>query len=88
MKAKIFEGVSDDKLQEELDRRQAEKVEQEKPKPLPNIDISKLQKRCCEYIDEVATGDYLDEDYRYYIFEAAVSAVFGKDVWNFVNSKL
>lgn len=84
----MFENATSEELQKELDRRRAEEDEARKPKTLSSINTSALQKICCEYIDDLASDGYVDEDYEQYIFEAAMEAVFGKDVWKFTNDKL
>lgn len=52
-----------------------------------SIDISRLKNMCQEYIDLVDKGEYIDDDFKHYIFECALETFFGKDIWKFVNSK-
>ena len=58
-----------------------------KPIIVETPDLFALRKICQEYIDAVATREYVDEDLSHYIFECALSTFFGKDVWNFVNNR-
>ena len=60
----------------------------ERPQQLENQDFSKVAKLCREYIEELDREDYVDDDLETYIFEAAIEAVFGKDVWIWINKRL
>ena len=51
----------------------------------PNLDA--LKKICSDFLNDVENEDYLDEGYYYYIFETAIETFYGKEVWNFINSK-
>lgn len=56
------------------------------PEALPNPDFTELIKVCKEYIEDMDNEDFHeDDDDQHYIFEAALEAVFGKDVWKWVN---
>jgi len=57
----------------------------EKPNMIEAPDLLALRKICQEYIDAIASGDYVDDDFAHYMFECVLSTFFGKDVWNFVN---
>jgi hypothetical protein len=48
-----------------------------------------LRSLCQSYIDELAKEEgYVDEDLEHYIFEAAMEACFGKDVWKWINARM
>jgi hypothetical protein len=64
-----------------------EELEILKPKQLPTIDLSELREVCQQHIDEIE-GNEEDEDTAHYIYEAAMEAVFGKEVWGYINSKV
>jgi hypothetical protein len=60
----------------------------EKPLPLPNnqVDLTMLRAECQEYIDSIADGSYHeDSDIEHYLFEAALEAIYGKDIFNYIN---
>ena len=60
----------------------------EKPIPLPDdqIDLTSLRAECQEYIDSIADGSYHeDNDTAHYIFESALKAIYGKDIFNYIN---
>lgn len=60
---------------------------QKRPQLLHSPDTEILKQQVTGYLDFVESEDYHeDNDYRQYIFEAAVEAYYGKDVWSFINS--
>jgi len=59
----------------------------DKPIIIESPDLSALRKICQEYIDTIASGEYVDDDFIHYIFECALSTFFGENVWDFVNSE-
>ena len=72
-------------LKEELMKR--EKIIEKKPKPLSNPDFRDLIKECVEYIDGISSsiGDYDTDDGQTWIFEKAISAVFGNKGWDYIH---
>jgi cation transport regulator ChaC len=69
-----------DDLRAELKRREQKKREVEKPVAIEKPDFSPVIALCQSYVDEIQNG-YFDEDLKQYIFEAAITAVFGDNVW-------
>lgn len=61
----------------------------EKPKQLETVDLQKLREICQQYLDFVDNDEeyHEDNDYDHYIFESALEAIFGKEVWTFVNGR-
>lgn len=58
-----------------------------KPKEGP-IDFIPLLKACKEYVDFINSNEgYRDNDHSQYIFEAAMTCIYGKDFWEWHNSK-
>lgn len=54
----------------------------------PNPALHVLINTCEEYMNFLESKDYHeDHDYAHYIFEAALEALYGPEVWAFVNSK-
>ena len=48
-----------------------------------------IYKNVSSYIDFVKSDEfYEDNDYKHYIYEAAVSTIAGKDFWDFYNNKV
>lgn len=60
-----------------------------KPKPIKSIEIdwSDVIEICEQYINEIFHKE-LDEDTENFIFEAALKAVYGNDIFNYVNYKI
>jgi len=58
-----------------------------KPTKLENIEIDTLVQLCQDRIDEIADGDDVDSDLPHYIYEAAMEAVFGNNVWSWINER-
>ena len=80
----LLKDVPTDKLEEELRRRNAQKKEDEKPKELPVKNWVSVIKLCQGYLDNTAKGR-VDENLRQCIYEAAMEAVFGDEVWEYIN---
>ena len=72
----------------ELERREKEREEKERPKPVANPDWSHVQQLCEENIEHLAAHGYEPKDMDHYIYEAAIEAVFGKNVWVWINERL
>jgi hypothetical protein len=49
-----------------------------------NPDFNSLKKTCQNLIDDVRSEGCYDEDFHQYVFEAAMEACFGKDVWHWL----
>jgi len=76
-------------LQDELERREVQEMIDDKPIPLEewNRDFSKVRKACETHIQELMNGE-VDTDAEHYIYETAMEAFYGKDVWDWVNKML
>lgn len=72
--------IPDDALEKEVERREL----QARPKPISDPDFTKLINACVEFIDDLAAKR---SDTEHWIFEAAMVAVFGEEVWEWINSK-
>ena len=60
-----------------------------KPNQLDNPDLNSLREICQEYVDFIDNDDEYHEDnnYDHYIFEEAMTTIFGEDVWDFINNR-
>ena len=81
-----LKDFSKQQLLNELEHR--ETVEHQFPQKLDEPDWNSVIKSCQEYINALARHECDEEDMEHNIFEAAVEAVYGKDVWSFVNAIL
>jgi len=82
-----LETFDTEQLEAELARRKEEAERQAMPVPLDNPDWSVVTKYCKGYIEDLHTKGYTHTDDKQYIFEAAMNAVFGKNVWQWINAK-
>ncbi len=83
-----IKDVSDEELRDEVERRKVAQEEERKPKQLAVIDDSTLRESCQEYIDSVGENEDRDCNLENFVFEAALEAVFGKQVWKWFNESL
>ncbi len=72
--------ISKEELEEELAKRAKAKKEAMFP-PIANPDLTSLIKTCQANINEML-ADEEDTDTEHYIYEEAMQAIFGKDVFN------
>lgn len=79
--------VTDQDLEAELERRRKAKEEAAIPKPLAAQDFTALREVCARYIKELADDEY-DEDTEHYIYEAAMTALYGKKVWDWISERV
>lgn len=84
----MLSHISDEELKAELARRTAEAKAAEKPQQISNPDLTNLRRNCQEYIDALDRNGYVDEDWDNYIYEEAMKAIFGKDVFEWINKQL
>lgn len=57
------------------------------PETLKQPDLTALQKLCAEYMEFLISDEYHeDNDYHQFIYEAAIEALYGKDIWTFINN--
>ena len=76
-----------EELEAELRRRNKNQRDADKPQQIDDPSLTNLRSMCQKYIDHISERDPIDDDLKHYIFEAALEALFGADVWDFVNSR-
>lgn len=60
----------------------------ERPKKLESIDLENLIKICEEYIDFLDSEEaHEDNDFDQYIFEQAITSIYGKKAFDWINDK-
>lgn len=74
--------LSIEELQEELKKREQVNT---RPKELPNKDFSQVINTVREYVEDMIEQEWDNDDWRQYIFEAAVEAVYGQEFWGWKN---
>lgn len=84
----MLNNCTAEQLQQELDKRKRQKDEAERPKQLEDVDLTQLRESCQYQIDHLATHGYTAKDADHYIYEAAMIAIFGKGVFQWINKKM
>lgn len=79
-------NYTNEQLRTELKKR--EKNVATKPVLLASPDLSALQALCQEQIDCLSSGKGCNEDLDMYIYEAAMEALYGDGVFNWINACL
>jgi len=81
---------SNNELKAELKRREDLERLAAIPKPIENPNFSELVTQCNTYITELSESIFPIEsgDHIQYIFEEAMKAVYGKNVFEWINEKL
>ncbi len=86
-----LDNYTNDELTKELKRREEEEKSTYpyRPQPLSFLyqDFSKVRIACEAHIQELIDGR-VDSDADHYIYENAMEAIYGKDVFDWVNLKL
>ena len=59
-----------------------------KPKPKEDINWDSVIARCVSYIDTLAKHKYEEKDHTHYTWEEAMRAIFGNDVWDWINDQI
>jgi len=81
-------SLTDQQLEDELERRKQKREEEKRPKPVKNPDWSKLIAACKLIITEYETGDTEDSNLPHYIYEEAMIAVYGgRDVFKWMSDR-
>lgn len=84
---KSIAELPDEELEAEMERRRKAKEEAARPKPVDNPDFGILLDQCAEYIKQLSASGYYDEDLKDYVFEAAVEAIYGRNIWDWAREK-
>ena len=80
----LIQKVPTQLLEEELERRS----KADPPKQVSDPDLTDLRKVCKHYIQSIAEQKGYDEDMEHYVFEAAVLAIYGPDIWEWINKRV
>ena len=83
----MLDNYTNDQLQAEITRRITATIEAGKPTQAETPNFKVLIEMCQSYLDDVTATGFVDDDVKEYIFEGAMTAVFGDDVWAFINSR-
>lgn len=83
----FLRGVSREALEAELRRRDQELLDSLKPQPLNAVHPKYVFELCEQYVNDKWDGKYVDDDLIHYIFEAALQAVYGQDIFERLNQR-
>ena len=68
-------------------KREAKKIA-DVPVPKGITDFSKVAEMVINHVNSMNTDEYHeDNDDKHYIYKAAIEAVYGKDVWKWINER-
>ncbi len=81
----VLDQFSDGELEAEVTRR--EKIRSAPPIPLGLTDWEPVANLALDYINILKRGERVG-DYEHFIFESVMVAIYGKDVWEWVNKRL
>jgi len=73
-------------LAAEVERRKQAEELASIPKFVAEPDLTRLRKVCAEYISELYKHGRVDSDMKQYIFEEAMTDLYGKDVFDWINA--
>ena len=82
-------GIKDytiEELQNEIERQTNHPIPV--PKSHTKFDWQPLIEICQNYVKDIEEKDYVRDDWDHYIYETAMTAVFGDSVWDWINNKL
>lgn len=82
--ARGIKDATDVELEEELERRK--KASNPIPTPLQDPDYTALRTMIIQGVRDFDEKGYQGEDFRQYVYEAAVEAIYGKDYWTWHNN--
>ena len=82
-----IDKIPTEQLEAELAKRRREKERANVPALIPKPDFKPVQAICAKYIAALAKEGYADDDFKHYIYEAAMECAYGKGVWSWVNSQ-
>ena len=85
---KSLSDYSIEELKKEIKQRENSVVSDKAPSALENPDYSELQDLCSKYMYDIEKAEYVDDDYPHYIYEAAMHALYGKDVFRYINPRI
>lgn len=74
----------DEALRRELERRAQARITPFRPPVLKSSDFTELRKLCADYLTECERGLDTDSDTPHYIFESAMEAIYGRDVFRYI----
>jgi len=82
-----IEKLSTKDLEIELKKRKEAEKLAAIPKPLQNPDFTELITMVTHGINSLAKNGYPGKDFDHYVYENALEAVYGKEIWDWINNR-
>lgn len=82
-----IEQLEIEELEREIEIRKELLRKKNKPQEIKEKNWTLVIKYCLNYIDDLYEDGYVDSDLKQYIFEAAMQAVFGGNVWEWIRKQ-
>lgn len=79
-----LKNFSSEELEAELAKRKKDK---QRPKPLESPNFKNLIELVEKSIPEYLENGHVDDDFDHYVFEAAMEAIYGKNIWKWWNKQ-
>lgn len=83
-----LQNFTEKQLRAELERREKENAKGARPAPLAEPNFDQLREVCESYIDDLDKLGWVDDDHKHYIFESAMEALYGKNVWFWIRKAM
>jgi hypothetical protein len=83
-----LDDYSDSDIEMEMERRKELRTRAPEPIAIELTEWDMVMNGCINYIEALKSGNHHTDDIEHYIFERALEAIFGKDVWEWVNERL
>lgn len=81
----VLQDLSDEDLEKELAARKAKRAGP--PTPLEKPDYSQLRQMIIGEITQACENCYQDDDFEHYVYEEAMKAVYGPDIFTWLNAQ-
>lgn len=78
----LVRGVATEVLEAELKRRKSEM-----PKPMDQIDWSRVKDYVVDAVESLEQGEGLPKDFEHNLMEMTVESIYGFDIWDWWNWK-
>lgn len=83
-----FDGMSDEEIEAEIDRRQEQRRIKAIPQQVENPDFAKLRAYVHEGVMELAGKEHrTPKDFDHYVFEHVMQALYGPKIWEWWNKQ-
>lgn len=79
--------LSIEELEAELKKRKEKSDLDSIPKPLENIDIDAIKKIAQDELEHITKSGQNSKDIEHWMYEAVMESVYGKDIFNYINSR-